>query len=373
MHTASEDLRSDQRVVFVTRRFPPSVGGMETLAADVHEALRRRGGVELIALRPRSLVHLGWFLPWAALRTAISLARGDVERVICGDAITWIAVSPIARLARARSAVMVLGLDLTFPPKIYQRLVRRTLRHADRVVAIRSAAAAAAVERGVEAARVRIVHPGIRIPPPLDSNERAERRTRLVTKLGIDQDALVVVLLGRLVRRKGVAWFVESVIPHLPAGIVYLIVGDGPMEANVRAAAARVGPDADIRMLGRVDDDDRELLLSGSDVAVMANIPVPGDMEGFGLVAVEAACRGAVVVAARIDGLAEAVVDGVTGILLEPEHGESFAAALRSLHAERDELRRLSREFQQNAIALNSIDRMAAELPAALGLEPSRS
>ena len=82
---------------------------MQTLAADVDAALRARGSVELVALRMASLAHLAWFLPWAMLRTAVSLMRGNVECVVCGDAIVWVAVSSVARLARAQSSVMALG------------------------------------------------------------------------------------------------------------------------------------------------------------------------------------------------------------------------------------------------------------------------
>src|SRR5436190_10065827 len=228
--TAADD--GERRVLFITRRFPPTVGGMQTLAADVDDALRRRGAVELVALRSASLKHLAWFLPWTMLRTAIALARGGVERVVCGDAIAWVGVSTVVRLAGAKSSVMTLGLDLTYPNRFYQRLVRWSLPKADRIVAISAATESAAVGLGVDPSQVVVVHPGVRVQD-VTAAERARHRDALVRKFGLHPGSLILVSLGRLVRRKGVAWFVEHVMPRLPDNVIYLVAGDGPMRAEI--------------------------------------------------------------------------------------------------------------------------------------------
>jgi phosphatidylinositol alpha-1,6-mannosyltransferase len=308
-----------------------------------------------------------WFLPWAFLRTGLGLARGGVERVVCGDAIAWAAVATAVRLFRGRSSVIVMGLDLTFPSRLYQRLVRWSLPHADRIVAISSATASAAVAVGADSARIVVLHPGVRVPLAV-SDDRARKREELVRKLDLDPGCLILLSLGRLVRRKGVAWFVEEVVPRLHADIVYLVAGDGPMRSEVEAATERGGSAGRVRVLGLVDDDERELLMSGCDVAVMPNIRVAGDMEGFGLVAVEAACRGAVVVAASIEGLADAVVDGVTGVLVEAEQADQFVVVIDEFAGDRTKLQRLGSEYQRNAVERYSVERMSRGLPAALGL-----
>jgi phosphatidyl-myo-inositol dimannoside synthase len=100
----------------------------------------------------------------------------------------------------------------------------------------------------------------------------------------------------------------------------------------------------------------------------MPNITVDGDIEGFGLVAVESACRGAVVIASALQGLLEAVTDGVTGILVDAEQPEGFVSVISKLESDRAELGRLSTVFQQNAVERNSVERMMRDLPAALGL-----
>src|SRR5439155_1520523 len=79
------------------------------------------------------------------------------------------------------------------------------------------------------------------------------------------------------------------------------------------------------------------------------NVRVHGDMEGFGLVAAEAASRGALVLASDLEGIKDAVVAGATGILVEPEQPDGFIEAIRTLARNRDELATLARRYQLEA------------------------
>jgi phosphatidyl-myo-inositol dimannoside synthase len=358
---------ADARVLFVTRRFPPSIGGMQTLAAEVDRALRNVSDVELVALRYESTAHLAWFLPYAVFRTLLALARGGVRRVVCGDAIVWATIAPVMTRASVKSTVMVHGLDLLFSNPTYQRLIRWSLPKADRIVANSGATAAAARGHGADAARVVVLNPGIRFDE-IAPADRVGARAELVRRFALDDDALIGVTLGRLVRRKGIHWFVEHVLPAISDDLTYLIAGDGPMRDEIEAAVTRAGLGDRLRLLGNVDDDLREVLLRGTDLFLMPNVRVDGDMEGFGLVAAEAACRGALVVASGLEGIKDAVVAGTTGILVEPEHPSAFVEVIRTLASDRDELAARAGSYQREARNRFSIDRMADQLPDAIGL-----
>jgi phosphatidyl-myo-inositol dimannoside synthase len=358
---------AETRVLFVTRRFPPSIGGMQTLAADVDRALRNVTDVELVALRYESTAHLAWFLPYALLRTLLALARGGVRRVVCGDAIVWATIAPAVTRANVKSTVMVHGLDLSFPNSFYQRWMRSSLPKAGRVVANSTATAAVAREHGVEAARLVVMNPGIRFGDVAPS-DRVVARAELVRRFGLEDGTLIAVTLGRLVRRKGISWFVEHVMPQAPRELRYLVAGEGPMREEIEAAVARAGLADRVLLLGNVGDGLREVLLRGADLFVMPNVRVRGDMEGFGLVAAEAACRGALVLASGLEGIRDAVVAGATGILVEPERAEDFVEVLHTLANDRRELAALAGRYQREARERFSIDRMEEQLPDALGL-----
>jgi phosphatidylinositol alpha-1,6-mannosyltransferase len=98
----------------------------------------------------------------------------------------------------------------------------------------------------------------------------------------------------------------------------------------------------------------RDLTLSAADVFVMPNVPVPGDMEGFDLAAIEAALHGAVVGASRLEGLEAAVIDGRTRFLYAPLSAEEFASRIMYLFQNRQHLAELGKRFRSEAVVHNS-------------------
>ena len=165
---------------------------------------------------------------------------------------------------------------------------------------------------------------------PIGATRDAAVRRRLST----GEDDVVVLTVGRLVAAKGARWFVDEVLTVLPATVHYAIAGSGPEHDAIAAAAAARGLDRRVHLLGAVSDAEREALLRGADVFVQPNIPTPGDMEGFGLVLVEAAKRGTPVVASALEGMPDAVADGATGVLCAPGDATEWRDAVTKLVAD---------------------------------------
>ena len=351
--------------VFFTRKYPPSIGGMETLAAGVWRSL--------VTARPRAhlIAHGGansrlplWF-PVALARLWWLLQRGRVEVVLTGDALAHALVSPLARLYRVPLATMVMGLDVTYNNPLYRALVLPSLRRAPVVLAISAATAVEVVKAGVPSGQVAVLRLGVDAPSTT-SAERAAAREQLHQRLGLDPDAITLLTLGRLVRRKGVRWFTDEVLPSLDPGVHYLVAGDGPELDEVCSTAKAAGVAHRVHLLGRVEDELRELLLIGADLFVQPNIAVPGDMEGFGLVTIEAALRGTPVVAADLEGIKDAVVDGATGQLLPSADGPAWVARLTILIGDLAALDALGGTYQEAAAQLYGEAAMGAALIAAL-------
>lgn len=362
------------RVLFVTRRFPPSVGGMQTLAAGVWRTLSAAAPDSVLLANRGSNRSLTWWLPSAVLRTAWLVLSRRVDMVLTGDASMYATLRPVLRLLRVPSSTMVLGLDMTYENRAYRAVVYPALRRAGNVVAISEATAAVARELGVAAGRVHVVRLGVDAPE-VTPEQRVEARRALHKKLGATDQHVLLLTLGRLVRRKGVVWFLRNVLPELPNQAIYVVAGDGDDADRVRETVATLALHERVRLLGQVDDGERELLLRGADLFVQPNIPVRGDIEGFGLVTIEAAMRGLPVVAADLEGIAEAVVDGVTGRLLPAADAEAWVAELASLTADRNLLVPQGRKFQEASRARYSERLMGQELVRVLGLqeEPDRA
>jgi phosphatidylinositol alpha-1,6-mannosyltransferase len=208
------------------------------------------------------------------------------------------------------------------------------------------------------------------VPPGVDpvrfhpEDAEARRATRL--RFGLDPEAPLVFGCSRLVRRKGFDVLLDAVAGL--DGVQVAIAGSGRDSGRLARRAARIGDRA--RLLGRVSDDDLPALYASADVFAMLCHDRWGGMEaeGFGIVFLEAAACGVPAVAGRSGGAHEAVLDGDTGLVVEPRDVAAVRAAIQRLLGD-DELRaRLGAAARQRAESTFSFDVLAARLsPLASG------
>jgi glycosyltransferase involved in cell wall biosynthesis len=260
-----------------------------------------------------------------------------------------------------------MGKDVVWDNKIYRAIVHPPLRRASRVLAISHATRDSTIGFGVRSERVHVVRLGVEIPP-ITPNDAVQARDSLRNRLAIPGQAVVLLAFGRLVRRKGVAWFVSEVLPQLNPQTILLIAGDGEDRPAVEEAIAASGAADRVRMLGQVSDHERDELMAGADLMVQPNIHVHGDMEGFGLVTVEAAMRFTPVVAADLEGLRDAVIDSGTGFLLPSGVAETWVQRLNELMADREKLSVLGEQFGATCREEYSRTNLGTTLRARLGL-----
>jgi phosphatidylinositol alpha-1,6-mannosyltransferase len=119
---------------------------------------------------------------------------------------------------------------------------------------------------------------------------------------------------------------------ELRNNLEYWIVGCAAKphyEATLRAAAAESG--VVVRFLGDVPEDQLAAIYDRADIFAMTSIDHGHSVEGFGLVYLEASAHGLPVIAHRVGGVAEAVVDGVTGLLVPPQHPGQLTEAFARL------------------------------------------
>ncbi|MBI5690905.1 MAG: glycosyltransferase family 4 protein [Verrucomicrobia bacterium] len=151
-----------------------------------------------------------------------------------------------------------------------------------------------------------------------------------------EKDRIVVLTVGRLHPRKGQLLTLQA-LQMLPAEVrrrlEYWVVGaqsKGSYEASLRAAAA-VHRDLVVRFFGNLPDEELSSIYDRADIFAMTSVNLERSVEGFGLVYLEAAAHGLPVVAHAVGGVAEAVLDGVTGLLVPPERPAQLAAAFEKL------------------------------------------
>ena len=313
------------RLWMLSRKHPPSVGGMQQLSWHLVRGVS--------AVRPVTAITWGggsWGLPlffaWAQLRLALGLAFNRIAVLHLGDpalaALAW-----LPRLAGVPVFATVHGLDITHRARWYQCYLDRFFWGRMRAYACISRHVQSLVlARGVDAAIAPVIPVGIDIA---DFPERA--------LAGPGQRGLELLCLGRLVDRKGVAWLLEAVAPawlarHPQARL--RIAGDGPARARIEALAGNAALRGQVQVLGAVDEAAKRDLLANADLLLMPNLAIAGDAEGFGLVCLEAGASGAWVLASDIEGLRDAVVVGENGDHLPSGDAHAWSEALDLLCAD---------------------------------------
>ena len=166
-----------------------------------------------------------------------------------------------------------------------------------------------------------------------------------------------------------------GILPELP-DLHYLIVGKGPDEPRLRALTAELGIGAAVTFVGYVPDDQLPDFYNLCDLFVMPNRQEEedGDIEGFGMIFMEASAAGKAVVGGRSGGTADAVQHGVTGFLVNPQDVDELTATLKLLLASVDLRQKLGLAGSRRARAefgWQSRARMLREISEAI-VEKSR-
>lgn len=313
------------RILFITRKHPPTIGGMQNLSYNLIQNFLKQGRergdqIETIILN-KSQWHLFWWFPYALFLTLAKARTADIVHL--GDPVLSL-IGFLARVFYHKAVVITIhGLDVTFNLFLYQWYLKLFGRKFDRYICISSYAQEEARKVGFS--------PCVVIPVGVDTNKlrvKSEKlkvlRIAFYKKYNLPRDQYYLLTVGRLVRRKGVYWFIDKVLPALPSNIIYLVVGDGPERERIKILIQERGLKERVYLLGKISEEDLKTVYSLADLFIMPNIKVQGDVEGFGLVAVEAAQNGLPVIAAGIEGIRDAVVSGHNGILVKSENPAAF-------------------------------------------------
>ncbi|MFI5355835.1 MAG: glycosyltransferase family 4 protein [Opitutales bacterium] len=208
-------------------------------------------------------------------------------------------------------------------------LARRLIRHADRINTLTHYTHDLLCRHFPEATGRTFLTPGAL---------RAD--FALTQPAGPARDRIVILTVGRLHPRKGQLQTLQALLalPAAPRARIeyWLVSGEsrGPYEQQLRALAARA--DFQVKFLGNLNDQQLDDTYDQADIFAMTSINHGRSIEGFGLVYLEASAHGLPVVAHAVGGVGEAVVDGVTGLLVAPERPADLTAAFARLIADPD-------------------------------------
>ncbi len=370
--------------LLVTNDFPPKIGGIQSLLWEWWRRLPPdrfavltspyQGAAAFDAAqqfrieRTREPVLLPH--PWMVRRIDEMAKQTGAELVVLDPAVPLGLVGPY--LATPYDVVLH-GAEVTVPGRLpaSRQALGNVLRRARHVVSAGEYAAQEAERAAGQALPVTVVPPGVDIDrfTPLDTVGRADARNRF----GLPVDAELVVAISRLVPRKGFDVAIRAAARLAPArpDLVLAVAGGGRDERRLRTLAADLH--APVRFLGRVPGDDLPALYACADVFTMPCRSRWGglEQEGFGIVFVEAAACGVPQVAGHSGGAAEAVDDGVTGLVVRrPEDPLAVAHALAELLDDPARRAAMGCASRRRAETEFSYDVLAERLGRSLGVLP---
>lgn len=353
------------KILFVTRKYPPSTGGMENAAYELYTALAAKHDVTLVkwggANKALPVVY-----PWLFVQALVSALRKRPDVIYMQDGV----MAPMGWLLRVLTGrptvITIHGKEATYANPVYKILVPSFLRKQSAVVAVSNQTKMQA-QQLLPGLEVEVIFNGV--SDTFYQPNREESLHTVAKVLGMDAQELkrykILHTNGRLVRRKGVLWFVNEVMPKLVKSgqpVLYLVSGGGQDGELIKAAVAEHSLDQNVKLLGKVSGELLRALYNAADMFVMANIPVANDVEGFGLVALEAASCGTMVVASELEGIQDAIIDGKNGTLVPPQNADKYVEVITQEIAKP----RLTRQTVRDYTLTNYAWTKAAEQYAAL-------
>ena len=295
---------------------------MEQYSWNLYQMLRQKTGTDLLANTGGKFM-----LPLFMFRVFIVLVfKGRrYSHIHLGDGVLAIAGLWAGLFSRARITITIHALDVTYSNPVYQVLIRFCLKRLDGVICVSDFTKHECLVRGVPENRCRVIPNGLDLAdmPAADS---------ALTKQLVDRFELanktVLLSVGRLIRRKGMRWFISEVLPGLPENYVLLIAGDGSERNAIQSVVNERQLISRVVLLGSVDAKTKACLYSIADIFVMPNVEIGGDSEGFGISIIEAGYYGTPCIGARLQGIPDAVIDGKSGTLVESGDAAGFRQAI---------------------------------------------
>lgn len=351
------------RILLWTEFFWPHIGGNEVLMLHLCEGLRRRGH-ELVVVTGQTDdsfaardQHQGIDIRRFPLRQA--LERRDVEAIVSirralltlVDAfrphlihLTWLGVCDVfyhqLRAARALPAVITIGQHLHRSAALDDSLLGRTLASAAWVATCSAGLRDTLLRRRPELApRSSVIYHAVKVPPQAPTPLPA---------------APHLLCVGRLIECKGFDTALQAVamVATQYAALRLIVAGDGPDRTALAALAQTLGIEARTEFRGWVHPAQIGALIEQARLVIM-----PSREETFGLVALETAINARPIVASRVEGLAEVVADGESGLLVPVDDVQGFAQAISRLLDDGELCATLGQHARRRAFDLFNWDR----------------
>lgn len=331
------------RILYISHLHPPkdqpleNVGGMQNVSIQMVNAMKRRDDVEMETI----ILNATWkfigiksflFLLSLLWRIPSVVKKFNPDIILFSSMVTAGVLPFMIRKPKVPCVTINHGQDVTLPFFVYQWYIKYVFQNLQGVISVSSATRQACIERGMSP------EIGVALPNGFDMSvlkklpEKEKARKILEEEFDIDlSEKKLLLTVGRQVKRKGHKWFIEEVFEKVDKNTIYLMIGDGPENQNIREAREKCSDKERIIIAGKQPDKVLNAAYAGADLFLMPNIPVEGDMEGFGIVLLEANRAGVPAVASDLEGIKDVIKQGVNGYRVPHGDAEKFSSKVNEV------------------------------------------
>jgi len=351
-----------KKLLIATIEFPPQRGGVANYLAGLVGALPP-GKIAVLAAKSklgesfdqnqkyriyRNKLFFRFFWPkWLPLLFNLwrTTRREKAETILVGQ------VLPVGTAAYLLNKIFVLpyfischGMDiLTAAGSSRKRnLMNKILEQASGTIANSEFTKKELIKLGIPENKITVIYPC----PGKEEGIGREKVEEIRKKLGL-ADKKIILTVGRLVARKGHDKVIEAlpkILEKIP-NVIYVIVGGGPEREKLQVLSSKFQDN--ILFTGEISEAKKMAFYQLCDLFIMAPRQIGPDVEGFGTVYLEANSFGKSVIAGGSGGVAEAVVDNVTGLVVDPENQDQISEAVIKLLANEQLAKKLGEQGKE--------------------------
>lgn len=356
--------------LFITTIFPPSTGGIELCLHNIIKKLPKgeavvltqqaraseifdkaqdyqifRTRLESFYFRPK------WLLSPVSVLKIVRKARPELIQASHGFA-SYFSAWCLKKFFGIPYFVWAYGLDILSMRKsaLMRFLVKMIYKDAEAGIANSNFTKKEMVKAGIDREKVFVVYPGV------DSKKFSPRPVpkAIYKKYNLPADRKILLSVSRLVARKGFDLVIQAlpqILEKFP-NAVYVLGGRGPDEARLKSLVSRASGKVQsaVRFIGFVDEQDLPDLYSSAEIFLMPSRQINEDVEGFGMVFLEANACLCPVIGGKSGGIAEAIADGETGFLVNPKDPADLAEKVNALLSDPELAKKMGERGRQRVV-----------------------
>ncbi len=359
-------------ILFITHKYPPSIGGMENQSYALVQGMRTFAKVHCIFYDIESQSKLWFFLTLKKRVRAYIKSNPNIDIIHVNDGLLGLFCAWIKKEFRIPLSVTIHGLDIVFPLPFFQKRLIQRLQKYDSIIGVSSATRDECLKRNFDPDKVIAISNGVDADNPFGENIKNPYEL-INDTFSLDlKGRRTLVTMGRSVKRKGFSWFIREVLPLLDDRVHFVIIGPFNKRDSFLYKMASVvlgkkrkkyldllfGYPSDEKDIQKLQQDDTlnhrfthlgklqakqvAAIYKIADAFIMPNIKMEGDFEGFGLVALEASVAGLPVITSGIEGISDAVIDKKNGIHVKEGNGETWKQVIHSFLEDGQKLEEMS-------------------------------